>query len=87
MTDPLTGPGRDRWPDDDDPFTRDDIYGSASLRLKSGFRLNAALGNRDTGGVSFTSRYHYLKAGYEPHWFGFGATAVSIDYLDGSDYV
>ena len=78
---------RDRRPDDDDPFTRDDIYGSASLRLKSGFSLGLALGHRDTEGVGFTSRYHYLKAGYEAHWFGFGATAVSIDYFYGSDYI
>ncbi|MEM8958703.1 MAG: porin [Pseudomonadota bacterium] len=78
---------RDRRPDEGAPFTRDDIYGSASLRLKSGVSLSVALGNRDTEGVSFDSRYYYLKAGYEAHWFGFGATAVSIDYFDGSDYI
>ncbi|MEO1200508.1 MAG: porin [Pseudomonadota bacterium] len=77
---------RDRRPDNGPDVTRNDVFGSASVLLPSGFSFTASLGNRETEGVSFDAQYYYLKAGYEQKWFDIGATALSIDFFAGRDY-
>lgn len=78
---------RERKPDIGPDETRDDVFGSASVLLPSGVSFTGAFGNRAREDVSFDAQYYYLKAGYERKWFDFGATAVSIDFFSGQDYV
>ncbi|WP_050931217.1 porin [Aestuariivita boseongensis] len=61
---------------------REDVFGSITVAMPSGFNATFAAGDRNTGGD-----YHYAKFGYRMNVLPIGETAVSIDYYSGSDFV
>lgn len=71
---------------DDGSGNREDVIGSASVLLPSGFSFTAAVGTRDNVTGQSDPSYWYTKIAYEDNWVSWGKTGIGIDYYDGSDF-
>ncbi|KUJ80950.1 hypothetical protein AVO45_06740 [Ruegeria marisrubri] len=71
---------------DDGSGEREDVIGSASVLLPSGFSFTAAAGSRDNVSGSSDPSFWYTKIAYEGEWVSWGKTGVGLDYYDGSDF-
>ncbi len=66
------------------PGTEEQINGSVSVRLASGFNLTAAAGSREYA-AGRDSEFYYVKAGYINKLNSLGNTAFAIDYYTQED--
>lgn len=70
------------WRNDEDT-TEQIVASTAMTHIPSGLNIALSTGDaRDDGGS-----YGYVKFGWKGDVWQYGATAVSVDYFDGSDYV
>lgn len=66
---------------------REDVVGSASIRVNKRLSFTVAAGERDVdSSTAADPSYFYAKIAYEDDWFSFGKTGIGLHYWDGSDF-